>query len=153
MNINHNFTLPEKPNVHKITSFIKSYEALNYQTIHRLRTYFHKDVVAQTPLFTAQGREEVIQQYAHMFATLDIQRTKFSNYALSDVIDNILLTRWEQRLGDHDNAFILSGMSEFTWDTTGEKITHIQDFWNPDPLFASVSPAFRFGLRRAKKKF
>lgn len=126
--------------------------SLSSQTVHRLKSFWHKDILVETPLFNIKGRADALENMKHIFTSLNISRVKVVDMATSQTNPHVFYVRWEMKTGIKGNPYVISAMSELTTDIKTNLIIHQQDFWNPDAIFQQLSSFYRFGLDRAVKK-
>jgi hypothetical protein len=123
--------------------------SLSPQTVHRLKSFWHKDILVETPLFNIKGRNDALENMKHIFSSLNITKVKVVDMAISQTNPHVFYVRWEMKTGIKGNSYVISAMSEFTTDIKTNLIIHQQDFWNPDTIFQQLSGFYRFGWKRA----
>lgn len=134
-----------------IRQYISCLETLDGRKTHRLKSFWHRDIVLQTPLYTARGVEDALADFTNYMAAIGVSRTKINACGADQDNPTVMLLKWEQKINMAGQSHILGGMSEITWHPQSKKIIHQQDFWNPDPVYSAVSKLYRFGRSRARK--
>lgn len=152
MNENNNFDYNPKIENAWLKRFEDCMNAMTAQSVHRLRSFWHKDILVETPLFNEKGRNVALANMKHIIASLNISKCKIIDMSLSTTNPHVFYARWEMKTLVNGGTYIVSGMSEYTLDIKQPLIVHQKDFWNPDPLFQLLSPFYRWGLGRVLKK-
>ena len=128
-------------------------ERLNAQTSHRLKSFWHPDILLETPLFQAEGRAASLEYYSRMLGRFKTHKMKVRDITFSHDNAKITYVRWDQMIMlESQWALSINGVSELTWHMDEDKIVHQLDIWDPTPLYEGASPIFRFGLKRARKR-
>ena len=125
---------------------------LDKQKIHRLKSFWHRDITFESPLFNVQEREVVLQNYTHIAQSLNLQKMKVLDIAPAMHNPHLLFSRWEMKIDIGNGPYVIAGMSEITLDMKQSLIIHQKDFWNPDTIFQQLSAIYRWGWSRAVKK-
>jgi hypothetical protein len=126
--------------------------SLSAQTAHRLKSFMHKDILAESPLFNMKGRSDVVESIKYICESLGVSKVKVVDISVSSEMPHIFYVRWEMKTNIKGGSYVVSAMSEYTTEMKTGLIIHQKDFWNPDPIFQQISAAYRWGWKRVVKK-